>query len=184
VKDEFFVTENLCKAILKESGETIASKSELAELRKAQADYEIALNGLMQYGRQAATEDWIAHRAAHVAEVREGGRLRDMDALTREQFELSYRIKSEACHEKMREVCQRVLPLADTICQRFQKIATKAAEKSAAEELFQHNRFGIAHKPSSLVVAFGKAAEFARARCPKSMYAAYSPRQLLPYLEI
>ena len=178
------MTDALCKAILKESGKKIASSGEMDTLRDAQKQYDAALNALTMFNRGNAHKDWAAHKVDLVLAIKDGGNVRDLDAFTSEQFQQQYAVKSEAAREKMRQVCQEILPLCDRICEKFIVIATDFAQSAAAAELEAHTKFGIAHRPSALVVAFGKAAEYARNRCPKSMYAAYSPRQLLPYLEI
>jgi hypothetical protein len=177
------MTEQILKAILMQSGKTIVSKSEMETLRQVQKDFEFAANGLTQYNRQAASEDWVRHKEEHVSEVRENGRLRELPALTRSEFESSYAIKSEAHREKQRQLCQSILPLATAISERFVKVAEAAAAEIAEKESKLHELYGIPREPSRLVIAFSKAALMAKARVPQSYYAAFGPKAMLPYLD-
>jgi hypothetical protein len=178
------MNDNLLKAILKDSGESIASGSDLRELKDAQKRYDIALDGVTQYNRDNAHKDWASHKDDLVKAIKDGGDFRNLPALTYDQFLAEYNVRQEAYRESLRKICQEILPLCDKICTRFMAIATEKAADMANAELKAHSKFGLTHKPSALCIAFGKAAEYARNRCPKSMYAAYGPKQLLPMLDI
>jgi hypothetical protein len=173
----------LCKQILKDCGKTVASKSELDTLREVQKRFDAANAGMTTFNRHNAHAEWVGSKADLVNAV-QTGTVPQGQSRTLQDWENDYRQKTDACREAMRLLCTEALPLCMKIRDRFCAIASDYGAKALLAEKSAHDQFGIPHRPSPLVDAFSRAAQFAISCCPSAPASYYSPRTMLPYLDI
>jgi len=176
--------EKLLKTIADQASAPLATKTELADLRRLQGEWQKASEAVKGTGVDAAYNFWLGEQREATRATR-SGKLHEAPTHSREQWEEICLRRGEAARVVMREVCAEAAPVCAKIAERFADTARTVVATVEKQESEAFARFGLSYQPSALVQSLRRVADTARARIPSSGgYAALAPADMVPYLTL
>jgi hypothetical protein len=176
--------DKLFKIIADQSAAPLATKVELAELRRLQGAWQTASDAVKGTGVDSAYNFWLGEQREATRATR-AGKLHEAPAHSREYWEDVLLRRGGAAREVMREICAEAAPLCAKIAERFVDTARAVIAAVEKQESESFARFGVSYQPSALVLTLRRVADTARARVPSTGgYAQLAPQQMLPYVTL
>ena len=177
--------ETLFKVIADQAASPLATKAELAELRRLQEVWQRASDAVSGCTPDSSYNLWATEQQ-QAAKATRDGKLHEAPAHSREYWEDVLLRRGEAGRQVLREVCAEAAPVCAKIAERFATAARAVVAAVETQESEAFARFGVSpYQPSALVLTLRRVADAARARVPSAGgYAALAPAQMVPFLNI
>src|SRR6266446_8537159 len=109
--------ENIFQIVASHAEKPLATKSELAELKRLQNEWEVARDTMSRCGIDCAYCAFIDHQTKLALAVR-ASKVHDHVARSREDFEQDYLQKADSAKQVMREICSTAAPITRKIAER------------------------------------------------------------------
>ena len=176
--------EVLTRQIASALGKKYGSKTQRSFLAQCQSEWENGHRIVNANTPENAKQHWLAHQT-ELQEAIARGDLDKIDAYGRQEFEAECAEIMEAGRAARRSATMKAAPVIQELASEFALDAERFAGEQAKLEADAYEKFGIAYPgPSVLVQHLRKAADFARARVPRSQFADAQPKDCVPYVNL
>src|SRR5437773_246239 len=138
------MSDHLFQRVAREAGEKLATKSELAELKRLQAEWQKANELARGCGIDSAFNAYLDHQAKLTIAAR-AGKLHDHQARSREEIEADFLRRGDAAKQVMREITAESVPIARSIPDTFSEIAHELSAKLQKAEAATFAACGVSY---------------------------------------
>lgn len=172
--------EELATTIAALSPRPLATKSELAELRTLQADFEHAGRTRDAHTFVTAKDAYIAHQGEIQKTIRRGESLSATDSWTLDDWKQDFEGKCNTAKNVCNAIAAETRIVAQKVASRFAEHAQDLAREIDEADGQRYAAFGLASKPHALADKLRETAGLALRRASGNQ----GPKQQVPYIQL